>query len=173
MMDKLPYTNKCFVSDGFLFTPDGLSLEEMAVLLHEEGYLSDDEMAEGGGVPALRRKLYDELSENRHHYSAYADRPFDEETLREKAEDDRLFREVNAYADYLGVNDPLFMDMIVDPEDLQAFGLKVNGKNIVDAELIAKAAQLDNVVMERRLGEASNREERIIKMVTWILAGRK
>lgn len=80
---------------------------------------------------------------------------------------------MNAYADYLGVNDPLFMDMIVAPEDLQAFGLEVNGKNIVDAELIAKATQLDNVVMERRLGAASNREERIIEMVTWILAGRE
>ena len=65
------------------------------------------------------------------------------------------------------------MDMIVTPEDLQIFELEVNGKNIVDAELIAKATQLDNVVMERRLGAASNREERIIEMVIWILVGRE
>ena len=49
--------NAISLTDG-LFTPDGLSYAEMAVKLHEHGYLTDEDMAEDGGVAALRRMLY-------------------------------------------------------------------------------------------------------------------
>lgn len=54
-----------------LFTPDGLSVKDMAFKLHELGYLTDEEMAEDGGVPALRRKIQDELSGRRQHFSRF------------------------------------------------------------------------------------------------------
>jgi hypothetical protein len=54
-----------------VFRKGGLSLKEMAAKLHKYGYITDEEMAEDGGVTALRRKLYDELFQNRHHYSTH------------------------------------------------------------------------------------------------------
>jgi hypothetical protein len=55
----------------------------MAAKLHELGYISDAEMAQDGGVAGLRRKLYDELDQNRHHYSSMR-RPWAELTDEEK-----------------------------------------------------------------------------------------
>ena len=54
-----------------LFTPNGLSIKDMAAKLHEHGYITDEEMAEDGGVEALRRKIQDELSGKRLHYSKF------------------------------------------------------------------------------------------------------
>ena len=54
-----------------LFTPNGLSIKDMAAKLHEHGYITDEEMAEDGGVAALRRKLQDELSQKRRHFSKF------------------------------------------------------------------------------------------------------
>ena len=56
---------------GFLFTPGGMSLAEAAAKLHEAGYLTDEEMANDCGVAALRRKLIDEIFQNRRHYSKF------------------------------------------------------------------------------------------------------
>lgn len=44
--------NVCAPGVGFLFTPNGLSLKDMAAKLHEDGYLTDEEMAEDGGRAA-------------------------------------------------------------------------------------------------------------------------
>ena len=55
---------------GFAFTDNGLSMAEMAVKLHKDGYLTDAEMAEDGGIAAIRRKLYDTIYQKRHHYSS-------------------------------------------------------------------------------------------------------
>ena len=37
--------NRCTPGVGFLFTPHGLSMKDLATKLHEEGYLTDEEMA--------------------------------------------------------------------------------------------------------------------------------
>ena len=166
--------NMCVPGSGFLFTPDGLSLEEMAAKLHEEGYLTDEEMREGGGVPALRRKLYDATSQNRHHYSKHRkpDADSTDAERRARARDAKLAREMNAYADALGVNDPKYMDMIIEPEDLEAFGIEVTGRNLVEAELVAKAMRGDPLVLEKLQSRQSRPVPKIVEMVRWILADR-
>ena len=133
--------NQAIPSVGFVFTEDGLSVAEMAARLREHGYITDAEMADDGGVAALRRKLYDQQYQNRHHYSSKRP-PWAELTKEQKAqqlEDERLTREVNDYADARGVNSPEFMSMIILASDLREFGLEVSGANIVAAELIATA----------------------------------
>ena len=107
--------NRAIPGVGFVFTDDGLSLAAMAARLHEHGYITDAEMTSDGGVAALRRKLYDGLNQNRHHYSSKRP-PWAELTEAQKAEqheDERLAREVNEYADARGVNRPEFMAMII------------------------------------------------------------
>ena len=56
-MDQLK--NSSIPGVGFVFTDNGLSIADMAAKLHKHGYITDAEMAEDGGVAALRRKLYD------------------------------------------------------------------------------------------------------------------
>lgn len=166
--------NVCVPSSGFLFTPNGLSLNDMAAKLHEGGYLTDEEMSDHGGVPALRRKLYDATSENIHHYSKHR-KPDAELTQTEKrmqAREEKLAREMNAYADALGVNDPKYMDLIIAPEDLEVFGAEVTGKNLVEAELVAKAMQNDRLVLENIKSPPSPTMQRIVEMVRWVLARR-
>ena len=166
--------NFCLPGAGFLFTQNGKSLEEMAIDLHAAGYLTDAEMADGGGVPALRRKLYDETTKNRQHYSAH--RKVDAATRcgerTGRAKEEKLTREVNAYADAIGVNDPKYMDMIILPEYLEKFGIEVCGKNLVDAELFAKLSQINPAHIKTMKCEPSKTMLRIQEMVRWVLAER-
>ncbi len=166
--------NVCIAGVGFVLRDDGLSLREMVAKLHEHGYLTAEEMAEDGGATALQRKMYDGLFQNRHHYSNHR-KPYSELTEEEKekqAREQKLAREMNAYADALGVNDPKYMDMITTPEDLEAFGIEVNGKNIVDAELVAKSIHNDPLAIEKLKAPPSQTMVCILEMVRWVLAGR-
>lgn len=163
--------NMSIPGSGFVFTPDGLSIKDMAVKLHKAGYLTDEEMAADGGVAALRRKLYDELLQNRRHYSKFR-KPLTELTEKEKEDqlqEEKLSREMNAYADALGVNDPKYMDMIIVPEALEAFSIPVTGKNMVDAELVAKALKNDPLAMQKIKSPPSPEMVRILEMVRWVL----
>ncbi len=166
--------NACIPGAGFLFTTDGLSFKDMAVKLHEHGYLTDEEMAPDGGVAALRRKIYDELFQNRLHYSKLR-KPLSELTEEEKAEqarEEKLFREMNAYADAMEVNDPKYMDMVITPEDLGVFGIEVTGRNMVAAELVAKAIRVDPRAVEKIKALPSPTMLRALEVAKWILAGR-
>jgi len=157
-----------------LFTEDGMNFEDAAAKMHELGYISDAEMAEDGGIAALRRKLYDGLNQNRHHYSSKR-RPWRELTVDELAqqlEDERLTREVNECADARGVNSPEFMSMIILASDLREFGLDVTGRNIVSAEIIATAVQKNPASVEQNLGNPTMLKMRMIEMVKWVLRGR-
>ena len=164
--------NICAPGVGFLFTQDGLSLRDMAVKLHEDGYLTDEEMAEDGGVPALRRKLYDTIHQNRHHYSTHRKLTADltKEERKKRMREEKLERDMNTYADALGVNDPKYMDMIIEPEYLEAFGIKVTGKNLVEAELVAKAMRNNPQAIEKISSAPSQTMLRILDMVKWVLA---
>ena len=166
--------NRAIPGVGFAFTDDGLSIADMAVKLHAHGYISDAEMAEDGGVTALRRKLYDGQDQNRHHYSSKR-RPWTELTEDEKAqqlEDERLAREVNECADALGVNSPEFMSMIILASDLREFGLEVTGVNIVSAEIMASAIQKNPDSIAQNKGKHTPLELRLIEMAEWVLDGR-
>ena len=159
----------------FIFTENGLSLEEMAAKLHSLGYLSDADMAEAGGVSALRRKLYDGLNQNRHHYSS-ARRPWPELTeaeAQQQLEDERLTREVNECADALGVNDPEHMAMIILASDLREFSLEISGRNIVLAEILATAIQKEPASIGQVLGDPTPLKLRLLEMVKWVLDGRE
>ena len=164
--------NISIVGEGFLFSENGKSLSELAVTLHEEGYLSDEDMEVEGGVPALRRLLYDEINQQRHHYPLDDSHPTDAETIRATSARDKLNREVNDIAELFQVNDPEYMDMIVTPEDMEAFGVEVNGNNLVEAELLAKAITLNVPGLENYLQNYPEHKKPILKMVTWILEGR-
>ena len=169
------FKNRSIPGAGFIFTEDGLSIAEMAAKLNEHGYISDAEMAEDGGVAALRRKLYDGLDQNRHHYSSKRP-PWEEltdEEKREQLENERLTREVNEYADATGVNSPEYMSMIILASDLREFGLEVTGKNIVNAEIIATAIQKDPASIERNPAKPLPVTARLIEMVEWVLDGRQ
>ena len=166
--------NVCIPGSGFLFSPDGLSLAEMATKLHKLGYLSDEEMAQDGGVTALRRKVYDELRQSRPHYSKHRKRfsEVTEEERKEQAQANKLMREMNDCADALGVNDRKYMDMIIAAEDLEAFGIQINGKNMVTAELVAKSIHNDPFALDKMKASPSQTVGRISEMVRWVLAGR-
>jgi hypothetical protein len=172
-MAKPGRMNFSIVGDGFLFTEDGLSLEELAVKLHEDGYLSYEDMDDEGGVPALRRQLYDEINQGRHHYPLDEPRPTDDESILAMSAKDKLNREVNSFAEHHKVNDPEYMDMIITPEDMDTFGIEVNGPNLVEAELLAKAITINVVGLEDFLKAYPENKQQLIKMVTWILGGRK
>ena len=166
--------NQAIPGVGFVFTDDGLSLAEMAARLHEHGYITDAEMAGDGGVAALRRKLYDQQYQNRHHYSSKRP-PWAELTEEQKAqqlEDERLTREINEYAAARGVNSPEFMSMIIQASDFRKFGLDVTAQNIVAAELIATAMQKNPESIVQNLGNPSELKLRLIEMVEWVLDGR-
>ena len=166
--------NICVPGSGFVFTPDGLDIKDMAVKLHKAGYLTDEEIANDGGAAALRRKLYDEIFQNRRHYSKFR-KPLSELTEKEKedqVQEEKLALEMNSYADALGVNDPKYMDMIIAKEDLEAFRIQVSGKNMVDAELVAKAMTNDPLAIEKINNPPSREMVLILEMVRWVLAGR-
>ena len=168
------FKNVALPGKGFLFQEDGLSLAEMAAKLHSDGYLTDAEMAEDGGVSALRRKLYDSLEQNRMHYSSKR-RPFKDLSDAEKQEQclqEKLFREVNEYANAVGVNDPKSVGMIIEPSDLSKFNIEVSGKNIVDAEIIASAIQRNPLCIEQNPAVPSALTVQLIVMVLWVLSGR-
>ena len=159
---------------GFVFTDDGLSIADMAAKLNKQGYISDAEMAEDGGVPALRRKLYDGQDQNRHHYSSKR-RPWAELTDEEKQqqlEDERLSREVNECADAWRVNSPEFMSMIILASDLREFGLEVTGMNIVSAEIMVSAFQKNPDSIAQNRGKHTPLKLRLKEMVEWVLDGR-
>jgi hypothetical protein len=154
---------------GFVFKEGGMSFKEAARWAYQEGYLSDEEMREGDGVPAFRRILYDEF-QGIPHYKRNVDRStIDWEAHRER---ERLRCEVNAYADALGVNDPAFMKMIVTADDLDAFDLAITGVNLVDAELAITIKTRNPTGFEKLKASNQTRIMRIVAMVEWILAGR-
>lgn len=157
---------------GFLFTDDGMTLEEAAVVAHEKGFISDDEMGMDGGVTALRRLLYDQIVQNRHRYSEYGNGQLTEDKKAQRQRNERLQREVMEYAGTKGVNDPRYMDMFLCADDLERFGIEVTGKDLVDAELLAKVMQLKPAEVEKSKSAPSDLSLRMVTMIRWVRAGR-
>ena len=110
----------------------GLTLARMATKCHEEGYLTDDEFADAGGVPALRRKLY-AITVQHMDFPRPGSPPRDARSAARA----RLTREANAAADEFGFNDPKYIRGDIRMEDLEAFDIPVTGENLIEAELLA------------------------------------
>ncbi|MEW5709852.1 MAG: DEAD/DEAH box helicase family protein [Pseudomonadota bacterium] len=111
---------------GALFRRDGLSLDDMASQLGALGYLTREELEDvDGGVQALRDKIRDEWDDIRRHWSIQRS----EQAL---ARDAGLLEE-----------EPFV------PEILEEEGLEATEENLIDAELVARAAAIDEAAVER------------------------
>ena len=96
---------------GVLFDDEGLSLKEMAVHAHKEGFLSGEEFRDQGGVPALRRKIYDLTVQNRDF--SRPEVQVDAAAQVHRVRLAKLTREANDYADKANVNDEKFIRGLV------------------------------------------------------------
>ena len=134
------YSNWSIPGQGFVFSDDGMSIDKAAQKLYEAGFLTDEEMAEEGGVPALRRILYNEAFQNIRRTNLRSPETVEptEEERQQQLLEYRLTIETNAFAEANGVNSPEFMDMVVSPQDLVDYGIELTGRNMVQAALIAK-----------------------------------
>ena len=148
---------------GFLFREGGMSLPEMARKCYEAGMLSDEEFADAGGVPALRRYLY-ATTWQRIHFFQPGFTPDDRDLQRQ-----RLSREANAYADAEGLNDPAYIAGVVTMEDLEAFQVPITGRNLIHAELLLTLVRNGRSIGPK-LGDPT--AAAIAAMVRWIDAGR-
>ena len=148
---------------GFLFHEGGLTLPEMARKCHEAGVLTDEEFAEEGGVPALRRYLYAMTWQGMDFFQP-GFVPDDRARRRQ-----RLAREANAYAEAQGLNDPKYVAGVVTLEDLEAFHVPVAGKNLVNAELLLTLVRNGRAFGVR---EEDPTAVAIAEMARWIFAGR-
>ena len=156
---------------GHLFRDEGLPIAELAALSHAAGFLSDEEFEDQGGVPALRRKIYDITCQNREfeRIDHQVDRSVDDRGARER----RLAAEANAYANERDVNDPRYLEGIVSLDDLDRFNIPATGKNLIDAELLAMVMKVrPSVDPMRSRVPLADLTVSIIKMIRWIRAGR-
>ena len=150
---------------GFLFREGGQPLAALATKCHELGVLSDEEFADEGGVPALRRYIYAITRQNLRF--AVRGRSVTERTRMLQ----RLTREANAYAEENQVNDPKYLRGDVDIEDLKRFDVPLTGKNLIDAELLSTLYHLHP---GKRANKAGMNETslKILDMLQWIHQGR-
>lgn len=129
---------------GHLFTKDGTGVDDMATRLAAYGYMTRDEIADFGGVQALKDKIADEFSGRRKHWSIDSS-----EHLEREAEDAyALAQEMDEAIKALNADD-LDVGMVAAAEELESEGIEVSVANELNADLIAKATSLDEAGFER------------------------
>jgi len=152
---------------GFLFRRGGLSLEEMAAECHAAGILDEEEFAHDGGVPALRRHIYALTCQG-----LDVSRPASarKQGPRERALD-KLTREANEYAHAARVCDAKFIGGTITMEALEAFGIPLTGKNLIDAELLLTLRKLGcSTSSSGPLASSNPTTSAIVRLVDWIYA---
>ncbi len=170
------YSNWSIPGKGFVFSDDGVPIDKMAQTLYDAGFLTDEEMAEEGGVPALRRILYNESFQNIRRTNLRSPETVEptEEERQQQLLEYRLTIETNAFAEAKGVNSPEFMDMVVTPQDLIDYGIELTGRNMVQAALIAKVMRTKpHVNLDDTASMRSPRMLLIREMVSAVLAKRQ
>lgn len=130
---------------GSLFTKKGMESDAMAIELAQYGYLTAEEMGDvDGGVRALKDKVAEEFDGQRTHWSVNAEAPLRERQRldAEAAEDAEKAEAAERAAAGAG------LDFAIDPAELADDGMPNDANTLAIAELVARAAAIDEGAVE-------------------------
>lgn len=134
---------------GFLFTKNGVAIDDMVTRLDEMGFMLPAEIADtDGGVQALRDKVEEEFSGGRQHWSLNGEGESLARAERDQQEDERqrdMAKEAQAEAEKLGAE----IDLTVTPEELTEDGDAATGESLARQELTERLQQVDPDALER------------------------
>jgi len=148
---------------GFLFTKNGMTLDNMMVRLDEYGFILPSELAEvDGGVQALRDKIEEEVNGGRKHWSMNGDAAALARNEQDKLDEERqqdMAAAAEKEAEALGAE----IDLTITAEELAAdVGADVgpvDGADLAHAELTDRLQQSDPDALERLSMEYADRPD--------------
>ncbi len=128
-----------------LFRKTGKNVDELALLLQEKGFLNEGDMAneaDNGGINKLMEMIQDEMGGNKH-YSAK-----DEAQVAALREHDQFMESMDGKGDSAS---SMFTpeEWSTIQREVLAEGMVPTAKNVVDADAVAIAMQIDEARVER------------------------
>lgn len=143
--DTIGEGNKAYKGGQWLFRREGQPMDLLAESAHSDGFLTDEEYADGGGVEVLRRKIGEEFNGQKQHLALSNNQQQDMEA------DTREERDIMDAANQAGIpTDGLTLDQIKDAvTDFYAQqAALVESEAVEEARLEREALQADNLVPE-------------------------